>query len=67
MKTYNKSYDHDSFAPRYRIFKANVNIIDSINAEGRTYTVAINKFADLTSAEFQKIFLGTKVVNKMRD
>nr|GMD71844.1 senescence-specific cysteine protease SAG39-like [Ipomoea batatas] len=46
---------------RFRIFKANVNFIDSFNQEGNhTFTVGINEFADLTNDEFKSSRMGYK-------
>jgi len=61
---YSKSYNHDEAYYRYSIFKKTVDYIDNFNkyeAASRTFSVGINSFADLTSAEFQKFFMGTKV------
>lgn len=60
MKQHSKSYSHDEFAHRYKIYKNNLDFVESFNKLGR-HTVAINKFADLTGAEFSKIFKGLKM------
>jgi len=60
MKKYGKTYQHDAFQYRYQIFKKNMDYIASVNAQKLSYQVAINEFADLTSAEFVKQYTGLK-------
>ncbi|KAH6804890.1 senescence-associated gene 12 protein [Perilla frutescens var. frutescens] len=49
-------------AKRFKIFKENVNYIDSFNEVGtQTYKLGINKFADLTNEEFQASRNGYKM------
>jgi C1A family cysteine protease len=60
MKTYEKSYGHDEFYYRYRIFKNNMDQIEEINNKQSEYTAAINKFADLTAEEFAGLYGGVK-------
>jgi len=55
-----KSYHHDEFLYRYRIFKANLNFVNNHNKANKTFTVAMNQFGDLTGAEFARTFLGTR-------
>jgi len=62
VQKFGKTYKHDEVHYRYAIFKQTVDFIDSHNAKlGKTYTVAINQFSDLTPHEFQTYFLGTRV------
>jgi cathepsin L len=61
MHLYGKSYHHEEFQQRFSIWKANLDFIDAHNAEGHSYTVAMNKFGDLTSQEYQNIYLGLKL------
>lgn len=49
---------------RMQIFADNLDIIDSHNAEKHSYTLGINRFADLTSEEFKNIYLHTVINNK---
>jgi len=58
---YSKTYKHDEVHYRFKVFKNTVDFIDANNAKNLTYTVAINKFSDLTSEEFQTYFMGTRV------
>jgi len=55
---YHKSYHHDEFQFRYRIFRSNMDFIKSQNALNRTYTVAMNAFGDLNQKEFQTLMHG---------
>jgi cathepsin L len=61
MQKHQKSYHHNEFLQRYNTFKANLDFIQSHNAANKTFTVAMNKFGDLTVEEFSKLYLGTKV------
>jgi cathepsin L len=63
---YQKTYAHDEVHMRYKIFKKNVDFIDNHNNGTSSFTLAINQFADLSNAEFQKLYLGTKVNSKAR-
>jgi len=53
-----KSYAPTEFFYRYDIFKANMDFVTEHNAANHTYTVELNRFADLTSGEFKKIYNG---------
>jgi len=55
-----KSYDHSDFFNRYSTFKSNVDLINNHNALNKSYTLAVNKFADLNTAEFGKLMCGYK-------
>jgi len=58
MQRYGKSYGHDEFRYRYRLFRANLDYINSYNARKKGTTLAINKFSDLSNAEFKSMYLG---------
>jgi len=62
IKDNNKSYSQAQFATRYNVFKSNMDFVDSWNTLGY-HTVAINKFADLTIAEFSAIYNGMNVIS----
>jgi C1A family cysteine protease len=59
---YNKSYSRAEFAHRYGIFKSNYDMIVGHNAQGKSWTLAVNEFADLTWDEFKTMKLGYKPV-----
>jgi len=61
MQQNQKSYHHDEFLHRYRIFKSNLDFINNHNAKNLSYVVAMNQFGDLTIEEFSKYYLGTKI------
>jgi len=46
---------------RYTVFKSNLDFVNSWDAESRGFTVAINKFSDLTKEEFASIYNGINV------
>jgi len=60
VKDYSKSYAQSEFTQRYNVFKSNMDFVDAWNAQDY-HTVGINKFADLTAAEFSAIYNGMKV------
>jgi len=61
MQKHAKSYHHDEFLKRYGIFKSNMEFIEAHNAANKSFTVAMNKFGDLTVEEFTQLFMGTKL------
>jgi cathepsin L len=60
MQTHKKSYHHDEFHVRFSNYKANLDFINKHNAANKSFTVAMNKFGDLTAEEFAKFYLGTR-------
>jgi len=63
MKDNAKNYAASEFTMRYNVFKSNMDFVDAWNAGDQTSKVDLNKFADLTIAEFSKIYNGMKYVN----
>jgi C1A family cysteine protease len=63
VQKYNKVYGQEEFGQRYTAFKDNLNRIDALNANQKTATFGINEFADLTPAEFSKMYKGYKKSN----
>jgi len=61
MKDYSKTYSNDEFFSRYEIFKKNLDFVNNHNAAEKGYSVAMNKFADLSSHEFAKYYLGLRI------
>jgi len=55
-----KVYTPEEFFFRFGVFKANMDFVAAHNAGNNTYTVELNKFADLTTGEFKAIYLGYK-------
>jgi len=49
---HHKKYNLDQFVERFPIFKANLDFVVQHNSENHSYTVGMNAFGDLTSAEF---------------
>jgi cathepsin L len=60
MQSNQRSYHHDEFLYRYRVFKSNLDYVNAWNAAGKSSKLATNKFADLTNEEFRRIYLGVK-------
>ncbi|KAL6865222.1 hypothetical protein ACP4OV_016373 [Aristida adscensionis] len=61
MTEHGRTYkDEAEKTQRFRVFKANVDSIDSSNAAGKKYHLAINKFADMSNDEFIAMYTGFK-------
>jgi len=60
MVQYGKSYMPEEFFTRYEVFKSNMDFVIAHNAANASYTVELNKFADLTRGEFKAVYLGYK-------
>jgi len=60
IKDNGKHYSQAEFAGKFRTFKSNMDFIASWNANADNHRVGINKFADLTVAEFSAMYLGTR-------
>jgi len=58
MQVHGKSYNHDEFLPKYRTWKSNMDFIESHNARNLGFTVAMNKFGDLSLDEYRTFYLG---------
>jgi len=57
IEAHQRKYDSaDEFFKRYNIFKANLDIVRDHATKNATYTLAINKFADLTLNEFRALY-----------
>jgi len=55
-----KAYTHEEFFHRYNTFKANVALIAAHNTKNSSYSLGINKFTDLNTAEFKAQMCGFK-------
>merc|ERR1711939_789336 len=66
MGDYLSSVEHDT---RFLTFKDNVDFINSHNsrAEEHGYTVGLNQFGDMNSAEFKKVMLTYKAEQKQQN
>jgi len=60
MLKHGKAFAPEEFFYRYEVFKANMMFVKAHNAANHTYTVELNKFAALSSAEFKNVYLGYK-------
>jgi len=57
---FEKTYAPEEFFYRFDVFKANMDFVEAHNKGNNTYTVELNKFADLTTGEYKNIYLGYK-------
>jgi len=53
VQIYNKNYSDDELSYRFNVFIDNYKTINDHNSQGHSWTMAINKFADLTPNEFK--------------
>jgi C1A family cysteine protease len=59
MWTHNKTYEsQNEHAARFAVFKTNLEAINQHNAQNLGWTMAVNRFADLTWDEFKQSHLG---------
>jgi len=61
MLKHSKSYASTEFQNRYTIFKSNMDYVRDWNAKGSETVLGLNIFADISNAEYQRIYLGTKI------
>eukprot|EP01119_Soliformovum_irregulare_P005854 TRINITY_DN175_c0_g1_i4.p1 TRINITY_DN175_c0_g1~~TRINITY_DN175_c0_g1_i4.p1 ORF type:complete len:331 (+),score=96.74 TRINITY_DN175_c0_g1_i4:17-1009(+) len=62
MRKNQKSFAHEEFQGRYAVFKDNLDFINAHNADpSKGFTVALNEFAHLTSAEFGQAYTGLRI------
>jgi len=60
MVQHDKNYDIESFFGRYALWKENLNFIHHSNQQNKSYTLAMNKFGDLTTEEFRSMYNGAE-------
>ena len=59
QEKYNRAYSMEEVYDRFMIFKRNVDIINTHNADKcETFNMTINKFTDLTAEEFKERYVG---------
>jgi C1A family cysteine protease len=58
--SHNKNYSKYEYKYRYDVFKTNYDLIQTHNTQGKSWTMAVNEFADLTWEEFKRTHLGYK-------
>jgi C1A family cysteine protease len=59
VKHYQVNYSNFSeYLMRFKTFVQNVKMMDHHNSNGASYTVGVNQFSDMTTAEFKKVFHG---------
>jgi C1A family cysteine protease len=56
-----KEYEHENFFAKYNTFKANLDFIIEHNSFNHSYTLAMNKFGDMTTEEFKATMCGFQV------
>jgi cathepsin L len=61
--SFNKTYSRAEYGHRYSIFKTNYATIVDHNLAGKSWTLAVNEYADMTWDEFRAQKLGYKKVS----
>jgi len=61
MGEFGKIYSSEEFQVRFAIFKNNVDYVENWNAQGSPTVLGLNKMADLSNAEYRRIYLGSHV------
>jgi len=61
MRDTGKVYATDVFQVKYATWKDKYRWVQEFNQRGLSFTVAMNEFSDLTSAEFNKLYNGLKL------
>jgi len=57
-----KTYTAEEFLHRFEIFKQNMDYVENWNAKNSSTVLGMTFFADLTNAEYQSTYLGTRFV-----
>jgi len=57
VQRFGRQYSTDQIFTRYNIFKANLDLISEHNSGNHSWTMGVNQFADMTSAEFKSTML----------
>ncbi|KAI6649633.1 Cathepsin L [Oopsacas minuta] len=57
-KIHNRTYVGEEERMRKLIFEDNLRFIEEFNAQGHSYTVGVNRFADMTNLEYRQMMLG---------
>ncbi|GAB2231366.1 hypothetical protein Droror1_Dr00010372 [Drosera rotundifolia] len=61
MVQHGRTYkDHAEKERRFQIFQKSVQLIEAHNKMGKSYTLSVNQFADLTDEEFEKMYASYK-------
>jgi cathepsin L len=58
VQEHGRVYSEDEVLYRFRIFKQNSDFVEKFNSEGHSFTVGLNRFADLTNTEFLEKYTG---------
>jgi len=66
MLRHSKVYASAEFQNRYNIFKSNMDYVRDWNAQNSGTVLGLNVFADLSNAEYQRIYLGTHIDGSAR-
>jgi C1A family cysteine protease len=57
---HSKNYHANEELYRFAVFRENLKMIEEHKTLGKTYTLGLTEYADLTQAEFQALYIGQK-------
>jgi len=63
VQEFNKEYPIEEFSYRYETFKFNLDFVTTHNKKNSSYSLIMNKFADMTNEEFVKIYASGRLPN----
>ncbi|GAM20492.1 hypothetical protein SAMD00019534_036670 [Acytostelium subglobosum LB1] len=64
MIEHDVKYAANEFAQRFTIFKSNMDFVHDWNSKGSETIVGLNRMADLSNAEYRRIYLGGKFTKR---
>jgi len=64
MQLHNKDYNDSEFVYRLGVYRQNVEFIEEHNRLNLGFSVAINKFADMTNTEFAQLYNGYRMSDR---
>jgi C1A family cysteine protease len=61
MQEHQKSYANEEFVFRWSVWRENYLYIEQHNHQNKSFHLAMNKFGDLTNAEFNRLYKGLAI------
>jgi len=59
-----KSYESTEFLHRFMVWKSNLDYVRSHNTKNESFTLAMNRFGDLTNEEFRAQYVGYNAIQR---
>jgi len=61
VQEHNKAYSQEELLYRFRVFSENMDFVHKFSSEEHSFSVGLNRFADLTNTEFMERYAGLHV------